>query len=125
MKTYQIKIKIYYKGPLSKKGDIGHLTIEFEIDNAYYKKHKTFVKSHNSYELVGEMNVIVPKCLTELFVKVKDVKEENIKHCYDASFTYSTTENVLTLITLGIDVSIEIGFPEPVNEDSKQIAVAE
>lgn len=112
MGKYLIDVEIYYKGSLSKDSDIGHLAIQLEIDEAYYKEHKTFIESSNSYVIEGESSV-VPVGLTYLFVKSAEViKEVNIKRGYDESFKFELTENVLKFRTQGIGVFFRIGLPK-------------
>lgn len=118
MKKYQIEVEIYYNGSRSKEGDIGHLTIQFEIDKAYYKKHKTFIHSTNGYHIEGERDV-VPVSYTRLFVSpnsAKVVKGVNIKQRYDASFHLKITENVVQFSVEGLNAFFLTGLPERVKE---------
>ena len=113
MGKYLIDVEIYYKGSLSKESDIGHLTIQLEIDEVYYQKHNTFIESSNSYVIEGESSV-VPVGITRLFVKSAEViKEVNIKQGYDESFKFELAENVLKFRTQGINVFFRIGLPKP------------
>ena len=118
MKKYQIEVEIYYNGCRSKAGEIGHLTIQFGVDKAYYKKHKTFIRSKNSYHVEGERD-IVPVNYTTLFVSPNSaevVKEAYINYRYDAGFSYKITENTVEFSVEGLDAFFNIGLPKCVKE---------
>ena len=118
MKMYQIDIEIYYDGSRSKECDIDHLTIEFAIDKAYYKKHKTCIRSTNSYHVEGERD-IVPVSYITLFVSpnsAKVVKEENIKQRYDATFHHRVTENKVVLSVEGLNAFFDTGLPRRIKK---------
>ena len=112
MKKYLLEVKIYYKGLLSKKDEVGYLTLELMINKEGYKDLNIFAESSNSYDIEGERDV-VPVGITKLIVNsAKVVKEENIKPGYDASFKYEITENIVKFITRGINVFFQIGLPK-------------
>ena len=105
-------IKIYYKGPLSKENEIGHLTLELIIN----KKTNVFIETTNSYEVEGERDN-TPKSINKIHcISSKIIKAENINERYDADFKYSIEKGAVTFITKGINVIVNFRIPKPVED---------
>jgi len=111
-KKYIMDIKIHYKGQLSKKNEIGRITIEFTIN----KESNLLVETSNSYEIEGERD-ITPKSIIKIHcVSSKIIKFENIDERYDADFKYSIEKGAVTFITKGINVNVQFGLQKLVKD---------
>ena len=107
MKMYQIDIEIYYNGPLSKKYDIGHLTLQLEMDEEPLIKTSNTYDTH-PYDHFGKLGIIPVNISEVLIQSAKVVKEENIKdkEYHYASFKYEIEESVVTFRTRGTGVEV-------------------
>ena len=107
-KRFSMKVAVYYNGKLSKKDEIGHLIVEFSVN----EKINPLVKSYCSYVIEGERN-IVPVNINKIHcIECKIVDTKNIHNGYNDAFNYKCEEGVITFVIRGIHAFVHFGSPK-------------